>query len=128
MGGGQQIDSQIKESPVFDLGAALDRVEGDRELLQELVDLFLEECPRLVGEIHKGLRSGDANLVRRPAHSLKSALGNLSAARSFDAAYRLELLSRDAPLNELETAVSLLDDELSTLRAAMQQFLDTSIQ
>jgi two-component system sensor histidine kinase/response regulator len=126
MGGGQQIDPQIKDSPVFDLGAALERVEGDSELLRELVNLFLEESPRLVGEIREGLRCQDAKMVQRPAHSLKSALGNLSAVRSFDAAYRLELLSRDAKPAELEAACVLLEGELSTLHSAMQQFLDTS--
>jgi two-component system, sensor histidine kinase and response regulator len=128
MGAGQHRDSHTTKSPVFDLAAALDRVEGDRELLQELVNLFLEEYPQLVKEIREGLRCQDAKLVQRPAHSLKSALGNLSAVRSFEAAYRLELLSRDAQLSELETAFILLEDELSTLRSAMQPFLDTSVQ
>jgi two-component system, sensor histidine kinase and response regulator len=113
---------------VFDLDAALNRVEGDRELLEELVRLFLQEYSRQLEAIREGCLRRDARLVERSAHSLKSALGSLSADRSFEAAYRLELLGREAKFTEIEPALARLEDHLSELQAVMQEFLEPPIR
>jgi two-component system, sensor histidine kinase and response regulator len=111
----------------FDLDTALDRVEGDRELLEELVRLFLQDCSRQLEAIRDGWLRRDARLVERSAHSLKSALGSLSADRSFEAAYRLEVLGRQAKFTEIEPALARLEDHLSELLAVMEEFLKPPI-
>ncbi|MFF4369293.1 Hpt domain-containing protein [Streptomyces sp. NPDC001594] len=44
----------------------------DAEFAMELMDAFLKDSPRLVADIRQGLGEGDAELVRRSAHTLKS--------------------------------------------------------
>ncbi len=54
------IDSSTMDASVFDLSKALDRVEGDLELLQEMAELFLDECPHMVEEIGHAITGGEA--------------------------------------------------------------------
>lgn len=61
--------------------AALDRLEewgGDR-LLQQMIRLFLENSPERITQIRDGLGAGDASVVERGAHSLKSSAANVGA-------------------------------------------------
>ena len=63
----------------WDSEAALDRMEGDRELLSEIVQLFISECPRTFGELREALNANDAHLLERLAHTLKGSSANISA-------------------------------------------------
>ena len=107
---------------VLDKEAALERVEGDIELLRELVQLFLDDAPVRMAEIGAALeeRSGDA--LRVAAHTLKGAASNLSAARVAEAAKCLEEAARAQDFAEaghihavLRTEVERLTAELATL-------------
>ena len=51
----------------------LARLDGDRELLLELIDLFLKTCPPLVESIRQALSAGDGVVVARAAHTLGAA-------------------------------------------------------
>src|SRR5262249_20300261 len=51
---------QLAPGEAPDWEAALERVGGDRELLVELVRLFLEQCPGWVEELRRGREAGDA--------------------------------------------------------------------
>ena len=42
------------------------------DFVQELVQTFLEDAPRMLGELREALAAGNADAFRRAAHSLKS--------------------------------------------------------
>ena len=74
----------------FDMAAALERVDGDMELMKELAGLFLGECPRRMADIHRAIDRRDGPELQRAAHYLKGSVGNFGARRAFEAAGRLE--------------------------------------
>jgi len=111
---------------VFDTDALLERVEGDQELLRELLALFFQEYPKLLEEISRAMEYRRAEQVERLSHSLKSALLNLSAKRAADAAYQVERSGRSADFQEIAAAIPRLQEELRILHDAMDQFLKTS--
>src|SRR5206468_451243 len=96
--------------PVLDEARLLERVGGDAELLRELATMFLEDCPRMMGEIESavGLRDGDA--VSRAAHALKGSIGNFVTWGPFEAAQRLEVLGREGDVSGLGEAWVALRD------------------
>src|SRR5436190_16020451 len=75
----------------FDEAAVLERVEGDVELLREIVELFLEDSLRLREEVRAAVAAGDAAALRRSAHTLKGAASNFGAAAVVAAALQLEI-------------------------------------
>jgi HPt (histidine-containing phosphotransfer) domain-containing protein len=107
----------------FDYDAALDRLEGNRELLQEIIGLFFDEIPGLLSAIDESLVQRDAKALERAAHTLKGAMGNLGAQEAFAAALRLEMLGYGGDLTnvaevhaELEHAIIRLTGVLTALK------------
>ena len=101
----------------------LARLDGDRELLMELIDLFLKTCPPLVESMRQALSAGDGVVVARAAHTLAGSASNFDAAEVTARAHQLEALARSGDLAAssdlfatLEAGVSQLLSQLVTLR------------
>ncbi len=85
----------------IDRVSLLERVEGDQELLTEMIHLFQEDVPNLLTAMRDALQRGDMAVLERSAHSLKGAVSNLSAKATAAAALRLE---KDAKNKDAESA------------------------
>jgi HPt (histidine-containing phosphotransfer) domain-containing protein len=102
--------------------ARLRRLGGD-DLAGTLAAMFLDLAPRRLEAARAGLASGDADAVRRAAHSLKSSAGNVGAFAVLEAADRLEAAAEKGtgatmlePLLEaLSTAYAVASAELEVL-------------
>jgi two-component system, sensor histidine kinase and response regulator len=100
----------------FDPGDVLARVEGDRNLLAELVDIFRAECPRLLANLRKRLEDGDATGVQEAAHAIKGTVGNFGGRAASEAAYVLEAMGQGGVLTDAEAGVARLEQELDELQ------------
>ena len=60
-----------KAGHLIDRPAILARLDGNTELLAEVVELFLQECPGLLKHIREAVERSDARAVERSAHALK---------------------------------------------------------
>jgi PAS domain S-box-containing protein len=96
-------------SEQVDRASLLERVEGDQELLVEMVHLFQQDAPNLVAALKDALQRGDMNVLERSAHSLKGAAGNLSAKAVAAAALQLEKDAKNQ--NPAAASASLLEVE-----------------
>lgn len=108
------------ETEAFNLTEALERVEGDMDLLKEMIDLFLEEYPRMVVAIEHALTTSDAQALQNAAHTLKGAVSNFSAYGAAEASFTLEKMGRQHDLANPETALSTLTHELVRLSSALE--------
>ncbi len=99
----------------WDIEAALSRMEGDRDLLEEIVHLFAQECPRTLAEMKDALEAEDAALLERLAHTLKGSSANISATGVCQAALALEMQARSGDLSKARDALEILDEELQRL-------------
>jgi HPt (histidine-containing phosphotransfer) domain-containing protein len=133
MASSNKLDSQIapapdrqernKELPVLDREAMLATVEGDLELLRELVELFLAECPGLVAEMRRALQQKDAATVERVAHTLKGAVGNFGGLRTSAAARAVEAEARANRLDEAQRLLPTLEDDLAQVCRGLSAYL-----
>ncbi|GEM_PF-3405798 len=91
------------ELPVFNFEEAMERYEGDRDILKAIIDEFLSQTQVAIEEIEKGILSGDLQMVRKKAHALKGGAAYIAAERFRHAAYELETLgtNRKATLSLL---------------------------
>ncbi|MBI4517040.1 MAG: Hpt domain-containing protein [Deltaproteobacteria bacterium] len=100
---------------VLDMDTALERLEGDHDLLRELVQLFLEEVPDLTRTIHGAVEQRQAKALQQAAHSLKGAAANLSATAVAESAKRLEHMGRDNDFSQAPEALAALQTNLERL-------------
>lgn len=105
---------------VLDRAIALSRVGGDAELLQEMAQLFLEECPSQLESVRAAVRARDAKALERSAHSLKGSVGNFGAAAAHQAALTLEMLGRRGELEHIEPALQKLESAFRQLQPEME--------
>jgi two-component system, sensor histidine kinase and response regulator len=110
----------------IDRSSLLERVEGDQELLVEMVQLFQHDVPSLIAAMTDALQKGDMAVLERSAHSLKGAASNLSASAAAAAALQLEKDAKNknaaaakASLREVERAVAELMPALAELCEAV---------
>ncbi|MBS0346125.1 MAG: PAS domain S-box protein [Proteobacteria bacterium] len=100
-----------------------DVLNGDRELLLELLGIFVEEHGEDASRIRSCLHAGDLQGARRIAHSLKGTSATLGLQAISHLAVTLEpCLRRTTPgtdgeqiLNNLEKAIALACRELATV-------------
>lgn len=90
---------------VIDIKTLIERMEGDRELCEELVDIFIEDLPERVFSIKRALDENNNREVEEQAHSIKGAALNLCADEISHTAGRIEIAGRD---NDLSLAKSLI--------------------
>jgi two-component system, sensor histidine kinase and response regulator len=100
---------------VFDIKDALDRVEGDRDLLEEIVRIFTGECSSNMDAIRQALSAGDGPLLERLAHTIKGASANLSASAVSAAAFKLEKLAAAGNLADAGECLGGLQHEIGRL-------------
>jgi HPt (histidine-containing phosphotransfer) domain-containing protein len=93
------------------------------DFIGELVRTFLEDAPKLIGELKSALKAGDADAFRRAAHSLKSNGATFGARRLSEQARELESLGKEGRLGEtgdriqdLETTFAQVAGELKGLQ------------
>jgi HPt (histidine-containing phosphotransfer) domain-containing protein len=92
-------------------------VDGDKGLMMELGQIFLEDYPVQMTEIHKAIDRGDAYQLERTAHSLKGSLGTIAAGNARALAYELETMGHTACLDHAAITLQQLTAELDRLTA-----------
>ncbi len=123
---GTRQESSPQDSPetpgqVLDRDALLKLVDHDRDLLRELVDLFLVDSPALMSEIQAGVAEGDAARLEMAAHTLKSSVGNFGAMRAFELARWLESMGRDNKLAGAQEIYTALKQEMARVSTVLAE-------
>ncbi len=114
-----RVKSTSRSEELLDRVAALGRVEGDGELLSELVRVFLGEWPRRAEDLRRALEDADARALARAAHTLKGSVGNFAARRAWEAAERLERMAQSGDLKSATGACAALEEEIERLKPAL---------
>jgi CheY-like chemotaxis protein len=107
-------------SDVFDVTAALEAVDGERELLHGMIGIFVRQTPRVMSDIDAALAAGDASALAMAAHKLKGSVAMFGANAAREAAQRLEDLAEAADLADAADARARLGEEVTRLHAALE--------
>jgi two-component system, sensor histidine kinase and response regulator len=100
---------------VLDLTELLSRVDNDRDLLRELIEIFKEEFPRLLDQLKVNIVRREIKSAERACHGLKGMLSGLSAIRATTVASHLEEMSREGDFLGLSESVAHLEEEAKRL-------------
>ncbi len=104
----------------FDRAAALERMEGDFELLADLIQVFLQDLPQQVAALRKAVEDQDAKGIEREAHRLKGGAASLDATAVSACAARLEQSARNGNCAAARAEWVHLEAELARLELAFR--------
>ncbi len=110
------------DTEVFDLEAALATIDGDQELFQELVGLFMMESADLLDQIRDAIARRDAKALERVAHSLKGSVGTFRAESARLAAQKLEDLGKCGDFEQAEAVGEDLGMKVARLKDALAEY------
>ena len=105
----------VDESALEGLRATL----GD-SATQELLETFLTEAPKLVSSLRLALERGDADELRRAAHTLKSNAATFGATALFELSRELEVLAEAKSLERARGLVARAEAEYGRVRSALE--------
>ena len=110
-------------SPI-DLEQAMTNLGGDRELFDEVLTVFLDSIPGLLGELREACTNTDQKRLRIAAHNLKGSASNICAEPTRRIAARLEEMGVQVQASSASSLLSELEmqlDRLRTFAASLQQ-------
>jgi two-component system, sensor histidine kinase and response regulator len=110
----------VQGGGTVDREALLVQVDGDMELLADLVNLFMENSEALLTEIRDSVKQNNAQNLGLAAHSLKGSVANFAAKSATDAALRLEVMGRNNDLTQARPALTDLERCIDSVRRELQ--------
>ncbi|MBN1943546.1 MAG: PAS domain S-box protein [Phycisphaerae bacterium] len=112
----QQILTPIPDRDILDEDDAMDRLDGDRDMFEELLELFLEHCDAMAQTVKDALAARDCDILARACHTLKGALANISANTAREAALEAETCARGGDILLAGQAAETLLQEIRRLQ------------
>lgn len=116
----ESAESTIEEEApkkVFNVDEALERLEGDMDMLQTFSQMFLDEAQELREKIQKQMEEGNYEEVRKSAHYIKGSSSMIGAEIVADFAFQLEMASKEKDPRSKEL--------VSTLQIEMDRAVET---
>jgi len=110
-------------SPVFDYDDFLDRIDGDVDLLKEVIEIFLEDTPGLLANLYSGIKRDDTKAVERAAHTLKGATANISAKRLQQLSHHVQRMLKKNGAAQLESFIGDFEENFEKLDRVLRGYL-----
>jgi signal transduction histidine kinase/DNA-binding response OmpR family regulator len=114
-------DRPASTAPV-DRAQLMERLGGDEQLLADVVQVFLRDCPERLAAIRAAVEARDAERIRTSAHALKGVAANLSASGLFSATLALERIGAERRLDAAEAAWRQLSVEAVNVIDMLRRF------
>jgi len=106
--------------PALDEAAALAYAGGDRQLLGELLGIFLADCRGQLRALRDAVAGTDPAALLRAAHTLSGSLRVLGATAAIELVGPLEALGREGRLKGAAALLARLEPELERVRGAAE--------
>jgi HPt (histidine-containing phosphotransfer) domain-containing protein len=103
----------IATTRLVDCSLALRWADGDRSLLAEITETFVEDCPQRMKELELAVWEGNANRIRQVAHSLKGMVSCFGAHQAISLAREMEQFGGSGQVSEAAALLPRVVHELS---------------
>ncbi len=97
----------------------------DKEILEELVALFIQEAPGMIAPIKSAIDANESSDLRLYAHTFKGAVSNFFAEKCVEYSLELEMMGKNGTIDSdrAKELVSSLEAELEVLSKDLKEFV-----
>jgi len=114
-------DQATQAKLIWDESKALKQLDGDEELLYEMISLFLTEAPKQIKELAKVLAEGDRFKLANTAHAIKGTLSHFYADTAKNCANTLEQTARSGDGGNVQNLTETLVNAMTEVIHALTQ-------
>ena len=107
----------------WNMNELLERLEGDQDLLRELLEMFRDDSQTTLGRAREALAREDLAEMSRAAHTLKGMLKNLSMNATAEIAAAVESAARNGSRGEAEALFKGLERSLAGVMPEVETHL-----
>lgn len=114
-------------NPVIDraaLNELMESIGNDQAFLAELIADFYDDTEQQLDTVGEALASGDAESLRRAAHSLKSTSASFGAQRMSLLCRKLEEMGKTGELDGGSELTAQIEAEFQQVRGALDAIRD----
>ncbi len=101
---------------IIDVPEFMDRVQEDKDLLKELLDIFVEDFEQKRIKLTEAVANKDFETIKSIAHSVKGASGNISAKLLREVCIVLETKGKAGDAAGLTVLLQDLDRQYTALK------------
>ncbi len=112
---------------ILDGEDVLTRVDGDTELLAEILQLFLETRTARLSELRDACEASLSDQARKAAHAFKGALGSLGGVRAEAIAQAIETHAARGEMAAAGALVADLESNVDQLAQALSELLSSRL-
>jgi len=112
---GLQDTSGLGRAAEWSSAAVRERVNGDERVLRDILEIFLEEYPKFLSQMHRALAEKTPELLQEAAQKLVGELTYLGAIDVATAAQDIEELGRKLDFEGTSHALDTFEKQLSRL-------------
>ena len=100
--------------------ALLDRLGGDVQLMSELIEIHLSQCPGLLAAARRAFEENNGPELARLTHTLKGSAGNLLALEAAEIAGRLEAFAEQGDFERARETMAALEREMDRVEHCLR--------
>jgi CheY-like chemotaxis protein/HPt (histidine-containing phosphotransfer) domain-containing protein len=106
---------------VFDYDSAVQAFMGKSEVVNRVVNRFIEHTGKQLGQLEALLEDGELSQAQTIAHGIKGGAWNLSAERLGDAAFEVEKATREERSEDARRDLNALNEEFVVFKSACEE-------
>jgi signal transduction histidine kinase/DNA-binding response OmpR family regulator len=111
----------IAANQVLNKAELLSRLDGDAQLLRELIEIFLADSPSLLQQVSDAVTSRDPDALQRAAHKLSGTVSIFGSQPVMRTAVTLETMGGDR--THAGEVLTQLKDQMKELEAALGEMM-----
>jgi HPt (histidine-containing phosphotransfer) domain-containing protein len=112
-------DAQVIDRGAFD--RLLDSFGGDADFLAEMLETYFDDSPKQLAAMEAALAAGDAEQLRRAAHSLKSNSATFGALAFSAHAREIEMMAKEGNLKGVGTKIASMAAEYPQVEQSLRE-------
>jgi CheY-like chemotaxis protein len=117
------VEKRDAEFQTLEQELLLKAFDGDFGFMEEVVEVFLSDYPRLLDDIRRAVRDLDGDLLIRSAHSLKGMLRNFRADAAAEIAYDIEKRGKESDFDHMQAKLASLNDQIAQVDKHLRRMI-----
>ena len=102
---------------IIDLKDVMERVQDDKELLLELLDIFQDDFLKKRQALNEAIAASNITGIKEIAHSMKGSSGNISAKSMHATCLQLEHLAKSNSTAGMQDLMKDIDGQFEQIKA-----------